>query len=122
MNARRMKTLKLDDLRRLLGEDQVARLVTAIKGDGGTRTRTLGVTREQLDRTIALVNGEAAGDARRAWIGTVPVFRMYFAESAQRRRRFEEWAQEKRATAEDQPSAPRRRRRPKSEEAMATGT
>lgn len=110
MNPRTPKTLKIDDLRRLLGEDQVSRLVTAIKGEGPTRARPLQVTREQLDKTVALVNGEAAGDARRAWIGTVPVFRLYFAESPQRQRRFTEWADEWRGEAEERP-APRRRSR-----------
>lgn len=111
MNPRTPKTLKIEDLRRLLGSDQVDQLIGAIKGQRGAPSRRARISRDQLDRTVALVNGESESTSGRGWIGTVPVFRAYFAESAQRRRRLTEWAEEKRAELDQQPAAPRRRRR-----------
>jgi len=105
------KTLRIEDLRQRLGDEVVEQLIREIKGGPGRRGMAgMKVTREQLDRTLALVNGQAVGDARRAWIGTVPVFRLYFSESPQRRRFLNAWAQRLRDSLPEQ--APRRSRRP----------
>ncbi|HLH69993.1 MAG TPA: hypothetical protein VKY90_13440 [Candidatus Dormibacteraeota bacterium] len=112
VSRRSPKTLRIDDLRQHLGDEAVEKLIREIKGGPGRRSvGAAKVTREQLDRTLALVNGQAVGDARRAWIGTVPVFRLYFSESAQRRRFLNEWAQKLRDSLPEQ--APRRPGRPR---------
>ncbi len=105
------KTVRIEDLREKLGEERVEELLREIAGGNGLRRAATRITRDQLDRTLALVNGEAVGNARRAWIGTVPVFRAYFAESAQRRRFFNEWARRTRETLSEGAQTPRRRRR-----------
>ncbi len=106
------KTLRIEDLRRHLGDERVDDLVRSIVGTRRamppSATR---ISRQQLDRTVALVNGEAVGNARRAWIGTVPVFRYYFAESAQRRRFFNEWAERIRDSLPEEAGGRRRSRR-----------
>jgi|SRR5579875_2385375 len=102
------KTLRLEDLRSHLGDEKVEDLVRAI-----VRRRApsaIRISKQQLDRTVALVNGEAAAEDGRAWIGTVPVFRQYFAESAQRRRFFNEWAERVRDSLSEEANGRRRSR------------
>lgn len=112
VSRRSPKTLRIDDLRQHLGDEAVEKLIREIRGGPGRRNvAATRVTREQLDRTVALVNGQAMGDARRAWIGTVPVFRLYFSESPQRRRFLNEWAQKLRDSLPEY--GPRRPGRPR---------
>ncbi len=104
------KTIRIDDLRQRLGDETVDQLLVGLGRKEAARGPAR-ITRDQLDRTVALVNGQAVGNARRAWIGTVPVFRQYFAESAQRRRFLNEWAQRIRDSLPEKGSDGRGRRR-----------
>ncbi|HZV48267.1 MAG TPA: hypothetical protein VFD49_00675 [Candidatus Dormibacteraeota bacterium] len=86
-HQRAPKRLRIEDVRRVLGDAETSRLVEVIQGRPARRRRTISV--EQLQRARHVLFGKSEDDE--AWTEALPVLREYLNGHSQTRKAMIRW-------------------------------